>query len=236
VVRLIATLIISLLTAVPALSADLIGKDRWNIMDQEFRMGYAAGVYDTAQLLGPETLNLRTLPGTTIVDDMTMLIQTANKCLEPLKSVGEVRHVVDDAFANRTNPKESAALITFIAFVGCADATQAASIDEATSNPRALFEWHDRWKKTDDQVKNGYVAGAADSIQYLAKMAPDLLELNLLEARVGPCGVPVLKSANKLKTIGDLSTFSEKAVDDAGEDVSRSAAGIIFDALQQCNR
>jgi hypothetical protein len=229
----LAILTIALIAGAPALSAELIWKDRWNNMDQIFRMGYAAGVYDTSQVLNPISISLKNMPGATIGDDLEILLHDALGCLNAMKTVREVRQFADEALATRPNPKESVALVIFISFVNCGNAARAGNIDEEQSKPWSVFEWKDRWDRDSEQFKNGYAAGVADMVQYLASVGT-FAELRILQASIGPCGANRDKS-NKLETFGDLLRFAEKALDNR-EDLFASAASVISDALRQCNK
>lgn len=192
-------------------------------------MSYAAAVYDIIQVLNPASISLKGMPGATIDDDILILVREAAQCLNPIKTVAEVRQIADASLATRSNPKESVALVVFISlFVGCNNPARVSSINEVQISLWSFFEWKDRWDNRSEQFKNGYVAGVADTVQYLASLEATstsprisglLLGSRLIQTAVGPCGTSFGNSPSKLKTYGDLLKFSEKALDSKEVDI-----------------
>lgn len=235
--RLLAAIFTICFFVSSASSAELIWKDRWNDMDRSFRRGYAAGVFDTVQVLNPGSIKLMNMSGASIDDDLAILLVTANKCLEPLKQVSAVRLIADSALGDEANPKAPAALDIFLGFVGCTDTAQLAYVDKEKSEPLVLFMWKDRWDRELEQAKNGYAAGVADSVIYLATILKDpvMIGSTLLLVSIGRCGSAIATGPAKIKTFGDILTFSERAIG-AQRDLFQLSAESIIQALKKMLR
>ena len=206
-------------------------------MEEEFRLGYVVGVSDTVSILMAIGFAIDPDISDPLLEQATVakVIRYAHQCIisKPFSTVKDATAFASDAISGLSDAQASAAFVFVRALSVCGnpDGATLFARAEGAAKKNNGFTWKDRWDRAPSSIREGYVSGLTDILQYLDNSGKTQSVLYGDVLKFVGCQDYKLN----LNTGRQLLTYAHKAIEHQGnDDPLASTSGVLFNTLVGC--